>query len=104
MNDQERDKTLEKIDTNVDELLRWKSALDVRCAEHRKDTTEVRTTIYGNPGGADGLQFDVSRLLNGKANIGRWRDFLINVLRIVVASGIIGAVVLLIEYFKTKGG
>lgn len=100
MTDQERDKILEEINKNVGELMRWKSALDVRCSEHREDTKEVRATIYGNPGRTNGLQFEVSRLVNCKKNISRWRDVLIFILRGVLTAAIIGAGICLLRLLE----
>lgn len=100
MTDQERDKILEEINKNVNELLIWKSALDVRCEGHRKDTTEVRATVYGNPGSTSGLQFEVTRLVNGGKNRSRWRDFWVFVLRSCLVAAIIGIGICLLRLFK----
>lgn len=95
---------LSQIDGKVDKLLQWKSALDERCSAHRELTDEARQTIYGNPGKSDGLQFDVSRLVNCKVAISRRKQFWSYVLRaviIVLIVGLIsGAINLLTLYLK----
>lgn len=97
MNDVERDKILEKIDSNVDEIMIWKSALDVRCEAHRTQTNEVRKTVYGNPGSVNGLQFEVSRLSNCKKSLTKLQEFFIFILRVLVIFGIIEAVTWLLQ-------
>jgi len=93
-------KKLEQIDSKVDDLLQWRAALDERCKAHQGQTSEVRRTVYGNPGGADGLQFDIKSLLNCKKRISRWRDFWLFFLRALAIGGIIGLMQLLISLVK----
>ena len=104
MNEEDRGKLLLKIDTNVNSLLQWRSALDVRCRGHRDLTDEVRTTIYGNPGKVDGLQFTVSHLINSKETSTKRKQFWAFVLRSVIiafiVSLILGAKTLLTLYLK----
>jgi len=100
MNDEERDKTLLKIDSNIDELMIWKSALDERCDAHRKQTAEVRRTVYGNPGSANGLQFEVSRLSNCKKSLTKLREFWVFILKILLITGIISVVTWLFRIYK----
>jgi len=104
MNDQERDKILEKIDSNVSELMIWKSALDVRCKVHRDATNSLQKEIYGNPYGVKHLVSEnakqIEKLVNCKTNIRRWRDFFIIILRYLVIAGIMGFAAWVIKVFK----
>ena len=98
------EKMLTQIDNNIRELLQWRSALDERCGNHRILTDEVRATIYGNPGKADGLQFTVSHLTNSKEISTKRKQFWAFVLRSVIiafiVSLILGAKTLLTLYLK----
>jgi len=100
MNDQERDTLLLQINSKVDTLLQWKSTVDERCEAHRKQTNEVRKTVYGNPGHADGLQFAVSRLTNSGKRAIKFREFWIFILKILLISGIISVVTWLFQIYK----
>jgi hypothetical protein len=86
---------LTQIDGKVDELLQWKATLDERCSGHRNLTDEVRQTIYGNPGKSDGLQFDVSRLTNG-------RKFWSYIYRGGILAALISFGAFLLTYLKGK--
>jgi len=100
MNDQERDEVLSKINNNVDELLRWKFALDARCKAHREQTNELRKTIYGNPGRTNGLQFETSRLTNSGKRLKKFKEFWIFILKILLITGIISIVTWLLQIYK----
>jgi len=88
---------LSQIDHKVDELLQWRSALDERCTSHRELTNEVRRTVYGNPGKANGLQFTVSRLNSGRKF---WSYILRGLILATIIAGGSGIVTLLTLYLK----
>jgi len=87
---------LDIINDKVDELLQWKAAMDERCFAHRQQTDELRNVVFSNPG----LKSKVERLWNGRANITKWRDFWLHVLRVLITTAIIGAVGWLLIVFK----
>lgn len=86
-----------RTDNNVNELLQWKAALDVRCEGHREQTTEVRETLYGNP---NGVVKSVNSLLNSKKSASKWKDLWMYVLKIVIASGILALAGWLLLIYK----
>jgi len=100
MNEQKIWQKLEQMDGKLDNLLQWRAAVDERCRAHHADTEEVRKTVYGNPGSTNGLQFEVSRLMNCKKETRRWKDFWIFVLRSLVIFGIIGIIMWLMGLYK----
>ena len=76
---------LGEMDVKLDDLLKWKA---VHQESHKiidRDITEVRETLFENPG----LKSQVQTLMNCKQGISRWRDFWMGVLKVVVAAGII---------------
>ena len=89
---------LEQVDHKVDKLLQWKSAVDERCRAHRGLTDEMHRTLYSNP---SGLEQEVARLVNCKTNISRWRDFFLFILKIVIASSIIGITAWLLQMYRS---
>ena len=93
------DQILEKLgemDGKLDELLTWKA---VHKEEHRginRDVTEIRETLFENPG----LKSQVQTLVNCKRDMSRWRDFWLWVLRCLVVSGIIMLICWLMVIYK----
>jgi hypothetical protein len=73
---------LEQIDGKVDELLLWKSALDVRCEAHREKTDRMEETLYGNPG----MESQVAKLSNFANNAKFRKKWLMSILAIVIAT------------------
>ena len=97
MTDQERDRILVQIDDKVDKLLQWKSALDVRCEERRRNIGSLQETLYANP---HGLVKQVQMLVNCKTNINKWKDFWFFILRQALVAGIIGVTICLFKLFR----
>lgn len=91
---------LNKIDAKIGKLMVWKATLDERCTAHRGETNEVRKTIYGNPGSADGVQFKVERLWQCKKNLTKFQEFWIYVLKILLITGIVSLVTWLMSIYK----
>ena len=93
------DQILEKLgemDGKLDELLTWKA---VHKEEHRginRDVTEIRETLFDNPG----LKSQVQTLVNCKQGMSRWRDFWMWVLRCLTVSGIVSLIVWLLLIYK----
>ena len=89
-----------EIDNKISKLLQWCSAMDERCLSHRKETDEVRRTVYGNPSKTNGLQFQVDRLLKCKNEINKWREYGFFLLKVLSASAIIAVVTFLLKLYK----
>ena len=88
---------LDKMDEKLDGVAKWQGAMDERCQAHRTQTDEIRSTLYSNP---HGLVEQVGKLVSCKTNISRWRDFLIFILRYLLAAGIIGLAAWLLAIYK----
>jgi len=87
---------LEVMDGKLDELLTWKA---VHKEEHKvihRDVTEIRETLFDNPG----LKSQVQTLMNNKKNISRWRDFWLGVLKIVIGAAIVAVLMWLMLVYK----
>jgi len=87
---------LNKMDSKLDELLTWKA---VHKTEHKvinRDVTEIRETLFDNPG----LKSQVQTLMNSKRHISKWRDFWMGVLRAVIAAAIVAVVMWLMLIYK----
>jgi len=96
------DQILEKLngmDTKLDELLLWKAAHRESHKIIDRDITEVRDTLFENPG----LKSQVQTLVNCKQNISRWRNFWMDVLKLVVVAAIIAVLSWFLFLYK-KGG
>lgn len=87
----------EKVISKLDELLIWKATLDERCKAHRKETNDVRETLYGNP---NGVVKKVNTLWNCKKYASKWKDFWMYVLKVVVATGVIALIGWLLLVYK----
>ena len=87
---------LNDMDSKLDELLTWKA---VHKAEHKvinRDVTEIRETLFDNPG----LKSQVQTLMNSKRHISKWRDFWMGVLRTVIAAAIVAVLMWLMLIYK----
>ena len=87
---------LNEMDSKLDELLLWKA---VHKAEHKiinRDVTEIRETLFDNPG----LKSQVQTLMNSKRHISKWRDFWMGVLRTVIAAAIVAVLMWLMLIYK----
>lgn len=82
------DPILEKLngmDIKLDELLTWKA---VHKEEHKgihRDVTEIRETLFENPG----LKAQVQTLMNSKKHISKGREFWMGVMKTVIAAAVI---------------
>jgi len=87
---------LNDMDSKLDELLLWKA---VHKTEHKiinRDVTEIRETLFDNPG----LKSQVQTLMNSKRHISKWRDFWMGVLRTVIAAAIVAVLMWLMLIYK----
>ena len=87
---------LNEMDVKLDELLTWKA---VHKTEHKiinRDVTEIRETLFDNPG----LKSQVQTLMNSKRHISKWRDFWMGVLRTVIAAAIVAVLMWLMLIYK----
>ena len=90
---------LNEMDPKLDDLLTWKA---VHKTEHKiinRDVTELRDTLFENPG----IKSQVQTLMNSRRNISMGRDFWMDVLRTVITAAIIGVLMWLMLIYK-KGG
>jgi len=89
-------KKLDGMDVKLDELLTWKA---VHKAEHKginRDVSEIRETLFDNPG----IKAQVQTLMNGRRNISKWKEFWMGVLRIVVAAAIVAVLMWFMLIYK----
>jgi len=90
---------LNGMDGKLDELLTWK---EVHKEEHKgihRDVTEIRETLFENPG----LKAQVQTLMNGRRYISRWKEFWMGVMKTVIAAALIAILMWLMLIYK-KGG
>lgn len=90
---------LNTMDTKLDELLLWKAAHEESHKTIDRDITEVRDTLFENPG----LKSQVQTLMNCKQGISRWTNFWMGVLKVVIAA----IIVMVLTWFMVlyqKGG
>ena len=99
MSDQMLEK-LNEMDTKLDEILQWKAAHQESHKSIDRDITEVRDTLFDNPGG---LKSQVQTLVNCKRDMSRWRNFWMDVLKFVVVFTIIGMLGWFLFLYR-KGG
>lgn len=96
------DQILEKLNEmngKLDKLLQWKAAHQESHKTIDRDITEVRDTLFENPG----LKSQVQTLINCKQNISRWRNFWMSILRLIVVAAIIAVIGWFMFLYK-KGG
>lgn len=91
---------LNEMNSKLDELLQWKAAHQEGHKSIDRDIGEVRDTLFENPGG---LKSQVQTLVNCKRNISRWRNFWMDVLRLIVVAVIIAVLGWFLFLYK-KGG
>lgn len=87
---------LTEMDGKLDELLLFKA---VHKEEHKvigRDVTEIRETLYDNPG----LKAQMQTLMNCKRNISKWSAFWMGVLRTVIAAAIVAIIMWLMLIYK----
>jgi len=92
--------TLNEMNGKLDKLLQWKAAHQEGHKTIDRDITELRDTLFDNPGG---LKSQVQTLVNCKQNISRWRSFWMDVLKLVVVAAIIAVLGWFLFLYK-KGG
>lgn len=85
MSDQILEK-LNEMDTKLDEILQWKAAHQESHKSIDRDITEVRDTLFDNPGG---LKSQVQTLVNCKRDMSRWRNFWMGIVQLVVVAVIV---------------
>ena len=90
---------LNEMDPKLDELLMWKAAHEEGHKTIDRDITEIRDTLFENPG----LKSQMQTLMNCKQGISRWRDFWMGVLKVVIAAIIIMTFTWLMVLYQ-KGG
>lgn len=87
---------LGEMDGKLDQLLLWKA---VHVEEHKtisKEVSEVRDTVYDNPG----LKAKVQTLWDCKKDISKRREFWVRVSGIVIAALIIAAIMWAMSLYK----
>jgi len=87
---------LNEMDPKLDELLTWKA---VHKEEHKiinRDVSEVRGTLFSNPG----IKSQVQTLMNNKRHISKWREFWMGVLRTVIAAAVVAVLMWLMLIYK----
>jgi len=87
---------LNEMDIKLDELLTWKA---VHKTEHKvihRDVSEIRETLFDNPG----IKSQVQTLMNGRRNISKGKEFWMGVLKTVVAAIIIAVIIWLMLIYK----
>ena len=87
---------LNEMDVKLDELLTWKA---VHKEEHKvihRDVSEVRETLFANPG----IKSQVQTLMNSKRHISKWKEFWMDVLRTVLAAAIVAVLMWLMLTYK----
>lgn len=84
MSDQVLEK-LNEMDTKLDVLLLWKAAHQESHKTINRDIDELRDTLFENPG----LKSQVQTLINCGRNISRWRNFWMDVLKLVAVAAIV---------------
>lgn len=84
MSDQVLEK-LNEMDTKLDVLLLWKAAHQESHKTINRDIDELRDTLFENPG----LKSQVQTLVDCGRNISRWRNFWMDVLKLVAVAAIV---------------
>lgn len=90
-------KKLDEANKKLDTLLQWRAGLEERCIAHRKETDEVRGTLYNKP---NGVVACVNRLTMSQKSASRWNDFWVYILKVVIAACVIWLVAWLLSIYR----
>lgn len=90
---------LNKMDNKLDELLLWKAIHQEGHKTIDRDLTEVREVLFENPG----LKAQVQTLINCGRNISRWRNFWMDILKLVTVAAIVAVFTWCMVLYQ-KGG
>lgn len=90
---------LNGMDNKLDNLLQWKAVHQESHKIINRDLTEVRDTLFENPG----LKAQVQTLVNSSHHLFRWRNFWMGVLKLVTVAALV-AVLMWFMVLYQKGG
>jgi len=90
--------TLDEIRQTLAQIVTWQAVHDQAHETIGRDLTDVRETIYGNPG----IRDKVLRLWACKKSIAAGRDFWLGVLKYVISVGIVAIIVWGLTVYKTQ--
>ena len=94
------DATTTDTKAKVDNIDLWRAGQEERCKAHLEKTSEVRQTVYAK----DGLRDTVRTLSNCKTAVKStrvlWQGFIMGVLKILVATGLLVALGIIFRVWK----
>ncbi len=85
------------VDDKMDTIIKWSGTVDERCRNHLEETKDLKNTLYANP---TGIVANVNRLLNGRKDRAKWKDWAMRVLGTLVTAFTLSFIYWLLFIYK----